>query len=562
MDLDNLILKYALQNAVRYEGKAQVGAVIGKVFSEQPELKKQAKDLGKKAHKITKEVNNLSLEKQKEKLKELAPELMEKKKVKERKELPELEGAVMGKVVTRIPPEPSKYNHIGHAYSFLINYMYAKKYNGKCILRFEDTNPLTSKQEFVDAMKSDVLDYLEIKPDKILFASDDMPLFYKHAKDLIKVGKAYVCKCKKDKMRELRQKGVACECRDKDFIENLEQWELMLNRKFKEGDAVLRLVGDMESLNHVMRDPVIFRIVYANHYRQGEKYAVWPMYDFENAIEDSVNGVTHILRSSEFGTMRIELQNYIKSLLGLPKQIIKHYGRFNIIGATTKGREIREKIEKGEVNGWDDPRLVTLRSLRRMGIDKRTFTALVYKVGLSLAHPNIDWQAIATINRKIIDKDVNRYFFIEDPKLIEIHYAPELEVSLDLHPDFPNGKKRKFKTHDEFYIAKKDFDFKEGKLYRLMDCLNFTKEGNRFTIDSLDYEKYKDNGEKIIHWLPKQDDLLKVEIMMPDTTVVTGIGEPLMKKIEIGRVVQAQRFGFMRLDKKEGGKLFFRYTHK
>ncbi|MFH1398490.1 MAG: glutamate--tRNA ligase [Candidatus Woesearchaeota archaeon] len=558
--MDNLIRKYALQNAVRYEGKAQAGAVIGKVFSEKPNLDK--KEVAKQVNLIVKEINKLSFDEQKKLLNDLAPELLEKKKGEERTELPPLKDAVEGKVVTRLPPEPSKYNHVGHALSFLINYMYAKKYKGKCILRFEDTNPAKAKQEYVDAMQIDVLDYLGIKVDKTIFASDDMALFYSLAEKLTRAGKAYVCCCDIETMREKRHKGLVCECCQNCVELNLEKWQAMLNRKFAEGKAVLRLKGDMCADNHCMRDPVIFRVVADEHYRQGKKYSVWPVYDFENAVEDSVNKVTHVLRSSEFGNMRIELQAYIKELLGLPQQVVIHYSRYNIAGATTQGREIREMIEKKQIIGWDDPRLVTLRAMKRRGIDKRTYYELVHKVGLSLSDKKIDWSVIAAVNRKIIDPEVNRYFFVQDPKLVKIENAPEQKVELDLHPDFPERGKRVFNTHNEFYICTEDFDvLKEGKLYRLMDCLNFMKKGAKLVFDSLEYAKFKEKGAKIIHWLPKQD-LISVEVMMPNATLVKGLGEPSLLNLKVGEVIQAQRFGFMRLDRVEKDKLTFWYTHK
>lgn len=561
MKLDTLILKYALQNAVYFKGKAQVGAVMGKVLSEEPKLKKDAQKLSKNIQEVVKKVNKLSLAEQRKQLEKLDPALLEKKKGEERKELLALKGAQMGKVVTRLPPEPSKYNHVGHALSFLINYMYAKKYKGKCILRFEDTNPLTSKQEYVDAMKEDVLEYLHIKPNKIVFASDELPKLYKYAEQLIKAGKAYICNCKPKKMQELRHEGETCVCHDKGQDFNMQTWKKMLNREFKEGEFVLRLKGDICADNHCMRDPVIFRIVYDEHYRQKKKYCVWPLYDFENAILDSLNGVTHILRSSEFGYMRIELQNYIKDLLGLKKQIAIHYGRMNIIGATTKGREIRKLIEEKSVMGWDDPRLVTLRAMKRRGIDYRTFYEMVYKVGLSLTPTNIDWRVIASANRKIIDKEVNRYFFVLAPKLVTIKGAPEQNVSLELHPDFPKRGLRKFKTKDKFYLARDDYDsLKQRKLYRLMECLNFVKK-DKLEFDSLEYEKYREKGERIFHWLPKQGNV-NVEVVMPDSKCVSGLGEPLMKKLKVGEVIQAERFGFMRLDSKEKDKLVFWYTHK
>ncbi len=167
----------------------------------------------------------------------------------------------------------------------------------------------------------DGLDYIGIKPDEIRFASDDMELLYSYAERLIDENKAYVCFCDRDKIAKLRAEGKECGCREKNSGNNKEEWRKMLEGKYQEGECVLRLKGDMKSKNFVMRDPVIFRIIKQNHFRQKNKYVVWPMYDFENSIEDSIMGITHILRSNEFGNMRIELQNYIKDLLKLSKQI-------------------------------------------------------------------------------------------------------------------------------------------------------------------------------------------------------------------------------------------------
>lgn len=565
MALEKEIEKYALQNAINFNGKAQVSAVLGKVISESPELKKDIKRVIVKVKKIVDNVNKLSVDEQKNKLKKLAPELLEKKK-KVKKELPELKNAVKGKVITRIPPEPSKYNHIGHALSFLINYLYAKKYKGKCILRFEDTNPETSKQEYVDAMKKDVLDYLDIKPHKTIFISDDLPKLYKYAEELIKKENAYVCFCEKQRMRDLRARGVACKCRNASVDANLNDWKNMLHKKFKQGEATLRLKGDLESNNMVMRDPVLFRINYTQHYRQKNKFCVWPTYDFANALEDSLYGVTHILRSAEFGTMRVELQNYIKDLLRLRKQTIIQYGRFNVEGAVTQGRIIREMIKKKKVIGWDDPRLVTLRALKRRGIAKETFYELAVEVGTSPAPTHIDFSVIAAINRKVLDPKCNRYFFVKDPKLITIKDAPKLKekVKIALHPDFPRRGFRKFDVVDnKFYISNDDFkNFKNNKLYRLMECLNFKKIKNNFVFDSKEVETYRKKGTMIMHWLPAQKNLFKVEVVMPDAKRVKGLGEPLMKKIKVGEIIQAERFGFTKLDKKQKDKLIFWYAHK
>jgi glutamyl-tRNA synthetase len=295
-----------------------------------------------------------------------------------------------------------------------------------------------------------------------------------------------------------------------------------------------------------MRDPVLFRINKEEHFRQGKKYSVWPMYDFENSVEDSVGGVTHILRSSEFGSMRIELQEFIKDALDLPKQEVIQYGRFNIKGATTQGREIRELISSGKVSGWDDPSLVTLKALRRRGILPQTFYELMLQMKLSAnTGKNIDWSMIESINRSILDPLVNRYFFINDPVELKVKGAPKQDIELKLHPDHPEKGARKYAVHEEFYVSKEDHDKFKG-IVRLMDCINI--EDGRF--HSIEYEKYKGRGNQIIQWLPKQDDLTAVEIRMPDNTLLKGLSEPMIKGLKIGDIVQFQRFGFCRLDEK------------
>ncbi|MBN2423149.1 glutamate--tRNA ligase [Candidatus Woesearchaeota archaeon] len=563
MNLDVEIRKYALQNAIKFSGRANPGAVIGKLLSTNPELKTKIKDIAKQVNKIIKEISKLSLEEQTSQLQELAPELLEKKKKESKKELPKLKNAENGKVITRIPPEPSKYAHIGHAMSFLINYLYAKKYNGKCLLKFEDTNPEKCTKEFADAMEEDIIGYLGIKPDKIIYISDDMDYMIQKAEELIKKNKAYVCFCDREKMQDLRHKGKECECRAHSAEKNTEEWDNMKNRKHKEGKAVLRLKGNMESDNHVMRDPVLFRINYTGHFRQKNKYCVWPMYDFENPVEDCKYEVTHIMRSSEFGKMRNELQNFIKELFGWEKQTITHYGRININGSISSGREIRKLIEEGKVSGWDDPSLVTLKALKRRGIVKEALYELVHQVGMSLAPTNIDWTVLSTINRHILDPEVNRYFFIQEPIKIQIKNSPEQKLKLKQHPDFPERGTRIFKTHDRFYIEKKDYnDFKDNSLNRLMDCLNFTKEKKGFAFHSTEYGKFKDKGKKIIHWLPVSDNLTNVEIRMPDNEIIKGLGESNLNDLKQGEIIQFQRFGFCRLDKKNKDKLEFWFTHK
>ena len=438
-----------------------------------------------------------------------------------------------------MPPEPSKYNHIGHALSFLINYIYAKMYKGKCILRFEDTNPDKVRKEYVDAMKEDVLKYLDIKPDKTVFTSNDLPKMHGYAEKMIKEEKAYVCTCTRDKIREFRHKGIECEHRDVDAKENLKLWKKMQKRKFKEGEAVLRLKIDMSALNHVMRDPVIFRISYAEHFLQKKKYCVWPLYDFQNTVEDELCGITHVLRSSEFGGMRVELQNYIKDLLGFKKQTIIQYGRFEVEGAVTRGREIRELIEKGRIKGWDDPRLVTLKALRKRGIVKETYYKLAEKLGLNPTSAKIQWHMIAAENRKLIDSISPRYFFVGEPIEIKLSKVTKKSVKAPLFPG--KRKYRNIPVAKKIFVEKIDFTNYRGKEVRLMHFCNIILD-KKAKVTSI---KLKDVPK--IHWVSKNT---KVKLVMPDAIEVEGLAEPDIRKVKPDQTVQFERIGFARCDKK------------
>ena len=558
-DLKTIITKYALQNAVKYKGKANAGAVIGKVFAECPELKEKAKEISKEIVKIITDINKFSLDKQEKNLLDIAPELLEKKEESKEKDIFEfLEIREGQNVVTAFPPEPSKYPHIGHAKAIIINYELAKRYNGTFILRFEDTNPELVEEDFYK-IHIENYEWLNINPNKIDYASDYMEEFYRHAEKIVKENNAYVCSCNHKTIKENRKNGIECNCRYAQVDKNLELWEKMF--KAKAGKFVLRLKGHMQSPNTTLRDPVMFRIVGKPHPRKKMKYRVWPTYDFESSIMDGIEGVTHRLRSKEF-ELRNELQKLIQTLAGFQETKIYEFARFNLEGVESSGRIIRELVKKKKLIGWDDPSLTTLVALRRRGFLPEAIKDFVISTGITKTESVLTWDDLIVHNRRLLDPKSNRYFFVEKPKEINIGNAPEQTAELRLHPDFKERGTRKFKTKCLFYVAEKDFKaFKDGKLYRLMDCLNFSKKKQNFFFDSLEYEKYKEKGDKIIHWLPVQKDLVKVEVLMPNKEIKKGLAEQLTKDLKVGDIIQFARFGFCKLDKKEKDKLMFWYTH-
>lgn len=571
MDLHQSIMKASLANAVKFKGKANPKAVFGTVLKENPDSRKDMDSLRDLIDAVISDVNSLTLDEQNDRLLELDPnfknrEQEERAKRKEsRGELPELEGAVQGKVVTRMAPEPSKYNHLGHAMSFLINYLYAKKYDGKCLLRFEDTNPEKATQEFVDAMHSDVLEYLDIKADKVVFASDHMEKYYTYAKQLIEEGHAYVCSCTQESIKDNRKNMVECPHRNQSIMENQMLWQKMVSGELDEGSSTLRLKIDMSHKNAVMRDPVIYRLSYSPHYKQGDKYKVWPMYDFENAVEECLCEVTHVFRSNEFDS-RIELQHYIATLLDFKKVFYKHYGRYNVIGATTQGREIRALIESGDYIGWDDPRLVTLRALKRRGIVKEAYYELAKKIGMSKTQTNLDFSVIASVNRSLLDKSAKRFFAINDPVLVtveNIHDTVDM-FKLSYHPDNEKGE-RKLNVSNTYYIEKSDNDsIPVGSMIRFMDAMNLKKINDttyEFVSESYDdFRVLKDKGP-LIHFVPKDGNEVHADIFMPDATTKSIICEANVEELSANEVIQFERFAFCRLDRIEEGKPIFWFTH-
>ena len=547
-----LSYEYALDNAISHDGKANSGAILGRLFAEGLK-KEQIKEVMPVINEQIKKVNSMKLEAQVKEFEQFKQKFLklqkEKEEKSEKKDLPDIE--FKGKIITRLAPEPSKYNHYGHAMSFLINYLYSVKYKGKCKMRFEDTNPEKVSQEYVDAMKEDLLEYLGIKIEgKIRYVSDDMPKMYRHAETLIKNKNAYMCFCSRDKLKDLREKGLECSCRQQEVKKNLSEWKSFLKGKYMKGQASLRLKGNMGSSNYVMRDPVIFRAVPQEHFRHKKKYKIWPMYDFYNPIEDSLMGITHIFRTNEFD-MRVELQNYIKKLLKLKTQVITQYGRINIEGSKSQGREIRELVESGKYTGWDDPRLPTLKALKRRGILKETLYQLAKTVGFSKYQVNMNFDMIAAINRKLIDQTARRFFFIESPVKLEIKNKPPIqEVDVRVHPD--SEETRRIKIGNDLYIANKDFLENKDREVRLMHLFNVDLKKKVFTSEE----------NKEIPRLQWVSDFVKVRIFMDNAEWKEGIAESEIKKVKIGDIIQFERFGFCKLDKKnESGEFEFWFSH-
>jgi len=545
MNTKKEIRKIALENAIKYKGKAALGAVVGKTLA--IFKNKKPTEVIPIVNEIVKEINNLTLEEQQKEFESLGGK-KEEKKHEEHDLFAFLKIKHGEKIITAFPPEPSKYPHIGHAKAIFLNYELAKKYNGKFILRFEDTNPVLAKKEFYN-IHLENYSWLGIIPDKIDYASDHMREFYKYAEILIKKDKAYCCTCSQEIIKKNRFNGIACDCRSRSLDENLKLWKKM--PEMKENSVIVRLKIDLKHQNTTMRDPTIFRIIKAAHPRLKKKFKVWPNYDFENSVMDGLEGITHRLRTKEF-ELRAELQHYIQKSLGFKETFSYEFARFNLEGTESSGRIIREKIKNKEILGWDDPSLTTLVALKRRGFLPEAIKEFVLSTGISKAESTLQWDDLIMHNKRLLDSKANRYFFVENPKKITIKNAPSIAAEVPLHPDFPERGYRLLNTERNFYIQD---NLEKGKPYRFMHLFNF--QDNLFISQGYN----QDLGAKLIHWLPVTKELIHIEIVMPDSSIKKGLAESSIKKLKIGSIIQFERFAFCILDRKKDKKFIFYFTH-
>ena len=585
--LRELVRKAALLNAVQYGGKAQAGAIIGKIIGEKNDLKTKAKELSGLISEVVNEVNSLSIEEQNGVVEERWPDALKKEKVEEKKRLPPLPNAdKYAQVVTRFSPNPDCVLHLGSARAIILSHEYARMYKGKFILRFEDTDPRVKKTvlEFYDRIRED-LDWLGCKIDEEYIQSDRLPTYYEYTERLLREGNAYVCECQPEHFREKTLSKKPCDCRSLSAAENLERWKRMLEGGYAEGEAVVRVKTDLNHPNPAVRDWPALRIIDTeknSHPRVGSKYCVWPLYNMAAGVDDHLMGVTHIIRGKEHLTNKVR-QEYMYKHLGWKYPEAIHYGRLKITGAFLSKSKIVQGIREGLYKGWDDPRLATFAALRKRGITPDAIKKMIIAVGPKTADVTLSWENLYAYNRKILDPQSNRYFFVSEPIELKVKRVPRVfKAKLPLHPEKPEQGFREYTTTPKreeggatFWMEKRDADATEvGKTIRLMELFNIKVQTVRFEIRfdseipksigayfvSESYEEVRKTKAKLIHWIPKGEEI-PCQVIMPDATVKEGIAESACKKLKPNNVIQFERFGFVRVDKNDA-KLTAYYAHK
>ena len=563
-EIEKLIKVIALKNSVEHDGKAQMDAVIAKFMGSRPDQRSQIKSLMPDIKSTIQGINSMPLAAQKSLLEELAPGEMAKKQPAEPQEhrLPPLEGAVQGGVVTRFPPEPNGYPHIGHAKAAIIDEEYARMYGGKLILRFDDTNPLKEKLEYYDAIGAG-LEWLGVKPDFVKNTSDDMGKLHDYGKKLIELGGAYVCTCSQEKMHDLRAKGLPCECR-RDHSIALDRLPKMFDGSYEQNGAIVRFKGDMADQNTAMRDPALFRIIEGDHPKLGNKYRVWPTYDFAAPIEDSLDGVTHAMRTKEY-ELRNALYFAILDRLALRKPQMIEFSRLEFEGVPVSKRKIRPLIDDGIIKNWDDPRLPTLSAFRRRGFLPEAIRKFVLSLGITLAETKPPFEALEAFNRKIIDPISPRLFFVKNPVEVNVEGAREATVTLKNHPTDVSLGTRTVKVAGSLYIAGDDVaSLKAGDEIRLIELYNVkitnvNRNGGKTSISAAM------GGNEILQSMPKiqwiaKNDIVDYRVMIPkelyigeeyntnSLEIVQGFAESFVSTLKPDSRVQFVRFGFCRID--------------
>lgn len=503
-------------------------------------------------------------------------------------------------IITRFPPEPNGYLHIGHAKSIVLNFELADEFKGKTNLRFDDTNPTKEDTEYVESIKKDI-EWLGYEWDNLYFASDYFETMYEKAVLLIKKGLAFVCDLTPEEMREYRgslnKPGKESPYRDRSIEENLELFERMKNGEFADGEKVLRAKIDMASPNINMRDPIIYRISHTEHHNTGDKWCVYPMYDFAHPLEDAIEGITHSICTLEFEDHRPLYDWVVREceMESVPRQI--EFARLNITNTVMSKRKLKALVDEGIVDGWDDPRMPTISGLRRRGYTPTAIRNFCKEIGVSKVDSTVDEQLLEHFIREDLNAKAPRRMSILRPLKVVITNYPENQVEMmeiENNPDDPTMGKRMVPFSREIYIEQEDFmEVPPKKYFRLfpgnevrlkgayfITCNDFIKdeEGNvvelHCTYDPATKSGSGFEGRKVkgtLHWvdassaipaefrlyepLIKDDEIDDTKSFLDcinpkSMEVLHGFVEDNMKDVKAGECFQFFRHGYFNVDPK------------
>jgi glutamyl-tRNA synthetase len=577
LELREFIRKAALLNAVSHDGKAQAGAMVGKVLGEKAEYRNKIKELSIVINAVVAEVNNLSLAEQKAIVEKNWPDSQKKHEAEEKKLSPLPNADKYKQIVTRFSPNPDCVLHLGSARAIVLSHEYARMYNGKFILRFEDTDPKTKKPtlKYYEAIRRD-LKWLGCTWDEEYIQSDRLEIYYGYVEKMVGDGNAYVCECAAEDFHSRTLLKEACPCRNIPANEQLERWHKMLAGGYQEGQAVVRVKTELDHPNPAIRDWPALRIIDTKKYphpRVGSKYILWPLYNLAAGLDDHLMGMTHIIRGKEHYTNMVR-QKYMYLHLGWEYPEAIHYGRLKITGAALSKSKIVAGIKDGDYADFDDPRLGTFAALRKRGITPEAIKKMIVDVGIKPNDVTLSWENLYSYNRKILDSTSNRYFFVASPIELKVTGLPKtFQAKLPLHSEHPERGFREYTVKPEgdecaasLWIAQKDAQaMQPQQTMRLMELFNIqiqtvTDNCITATYASESYDEVRKLKAQLIQWIPKGAEY-KAEVVQQDATVIEGFAEADCKKLKPDDIIQFERFGFVRVNE-VGEKIVVYFAQK
>lgn len=555
-ELDRRLRRVVLENAVEHDGAARTGPVVARLLATDPSLRPRAAELRDVVTVLVAEVRGVPVGELADRLATLGgPEPTQRAAPSESTPtLPDLPGAVPGKVVLRMAPFPSGGLHIGSGRMVFVNDQYRKRYEGKLLLVFDDTVGSEEKRaepEFFDLILGD-LELAGVRPDRVLYKSDRIPFHYPWARRVIEKDGAYVCRCPAEQLREQRAQGRACPERNQSSAETLDEWEKMLAGGYAPGEAVLRLRTDLADPDPAFRDRVLFRISDFDHPRVGHKYTVWPLLEFSWAVNDVELGITHVLRGKDL-VVEDRMEQAVWSLLGVTGPPFLHWGILRVREAKVSKSKSYREVKSGEYDGWADPRTWSFRSLDRRGITMEALREFTLSFGLSLTDIEVPAETLYAENRKRIDATTVRRSFVPDPvRLVVDGYPFDLaEVVLANHPERTELGIRTVRAGPELFVSRRDLAAHAGAEVRLKDLVNV-----RLAAEP------PPEGEGPVHaaftsrpnqrlprltWVGVPGSV-EVDVLEVDGTHRAGRGEGELARARPRDVLQFERVGFVRVD--------------
>jgi glutamyl-tRNA synthetase len=564
----------ALYNAIKHESEAQVGAIMGPLMGENPEFREYGDRIAGVIAPVVERVNGMDHDDRRERLGKLAPEKLEELDAEDEDDdqvLPELPNVeAYDEVRMRCAPNPNGPWHIGHARMAAVIGTYKELYDGSFICRFDDTDPETKRPD-LDAYDQilDAIEYLGFEPDQVLKASDRLRIYYDHARDLIDEGGAYTCSCPGEEFSELKNAGEACPHRDKDGEIVHEEFDRMVQGGYDEGEMVLRVKTDIEHKNPALRDFVAFRIIETPHPREeAADYRCWPMLDFQSGIDDYLTGVTHIIRGIDLQDSA-KKQRFVYDYFGWEYPEVIHWGHVQLdeYDVSMSTSTIKELIDEGELDGWDDPRAPTVASLERRGIRGKAVVEAMIELGTSTSNVDLAMSSIYSHNRNLIDDETDRAFLVGDDPA---HGGGTIELPVrggpdagepPVHPEHEDRGRRRIPVEDGVVVESDDLP-KAGERVWLkgFGCVRYT--GDEFEYVDADIDVTREEDVDIVHWVPADGSVgTRLRTMDGD---LSAFAEPGVREYDEGEMLQFERVGFARLDTfgTDDAELLAYFTHR